>query len=61
MTTSQKDGLLDQTPVNILDKAFEDTFQEWLVKLFALQSERVIPSSAQRDVKGEQGEAYARF
>lgn len=61
MTTSQKEGLLDQTPINILDQSFEDTFQEWLVKLFALQSERVIPSSAQRDVKVKQGENYALF
>lgn len=61
MTTSQRDGLLDQTPVNVLDKTFEDTFQEWLVKLFALQSEQVIPSSAQRDVKVKQGENYALF
>lgn len=61
MTTSQKDGLLDQTPLNVLDKAFEDALQEWLVKLFALQSEKVVPGSAQRDVKLKQGVNYALF
>ena len=61
MTTSQKDGLLDQTPINALDESFENAFQEWLVKLFALQSKRVVPGSAQRDVTIEQGENYAFF
>lgn len=61
MTTSQRDGLLDQTPINTLDKSFEDAIQEWFVKLFALQSEMVVPASAQRDVKLKQGVNYALF